>query len=138
MYSYRHLKDFLEQTTQKAFWVFTYAHMAGLVAGFILARALSGLLPWLPGIILLPACLIAGLVLTWGHQGEPLYLVVLRWAGFQLRRLTPARLEVHAGRYYTRRAPATRSFTISGALSYRGEDADPRVLSAPPGERTRA
>jgi hypothetical protein len=122
---YKHLKDFLEQSSQKAFWILSYGNIAGLVVGFLVARYVSDLLPGLPGLLLYPGLALGGLALTWVRQGQPAYQRGLLWLGFTLRRLlTPAALEVTSRRYYARPAAGARAFALEGLVSYSGDDAD--------------
>lgn len=62
---YKQLKDFFRQREQKAFWVFNYANLAGLFIGLFARRFLAERLPWVPGILLIPLAMFAGLALTW-------------------------------------------------------------------------
>jgi hypothetical protein len=120
---YKHLKDFFEQSSQKAFWILSYAHVAGMVLGFFAAHYLSDLLPWAPGLVLYPLGLAAGLALTWVQAGQPIYQIVLLWLLFQLRRLLTAQtLLVNSRQYYARRQAPTRPFALSGRVSYSGEE----------------
>ena len=120
---YKHLKDFFEQSSQKAFWILSYAHVAGMVLGFLAAHYLSELLPWVPGLVLYPLGIAAGLALTWVQAGQPIYQIVLLWVLFHLRRLLAAHtLIVTSRQYYARRQAPTRPFALSGRVSYSGED----------------
>ena len=119
---YKHLKDFFEQSSQKAFWILSYAHVAGMVLGFFAAHYLSELLPWVPGLVLYPLGIAAGLALTWVQAGQPIYQIVLLWVLFHLRRLLAAEtLIVTSHQYYARRQAPTRPFALSGRVSYSGE-----------------
>ena len=119
---YKHLKDFFEQSSQKAFWILSYAHVAGMVLGFFAAHYLGDLLPWAPGIVLYPLGIAAGLALTWVQAGQPIYQIILLWVLFQLRRLLSApTLLVNSRQYYARRQAPTRPFALSGRVSYSGE-----------------
>ena len=124
---YKHLKDFFEQSSQKAFWILSYAHVAGMVLGFFAAHYLGDLLPWAPGIVLYPLGIAAGLALTWVQAGQPIYQIVLLWLLFQLRRLLAApTLLVTSRQYYARRQAPTRPFALSGRVSYSGEEGSGR------------
>jgi hypothetical protein len=119
---YKHLKDFFEQSSQKAFWILSYAHVAGMVLGFFAAHYLSDLLPWAPGVVLYPLGIAAGLALTWVQAGQPIYKIILLWMLFQLRRLLAApTLLVTSHQYYAWRQAPTRPFALSGRVSYSGE-----------------
>ncbi len=120
--AYKHLKDFLEQANQKAFWILTYGNAAGLVLGLFAAHTLLGLLPALPGAPLYLAGLLGGLAVTWVRQGQPAYLVGGHWARFQARRLLArGTLDVDSRAYYRRQAAPPRPFALAGGLSYSGE-----------------
>src|SRR5690349_1370435 len=120
---YKHLKDFFEQSSQKAFWILSYAHVAGMVLGFFAAHYLGDLLPWAPGIVLYPLGIATGLALTWVQAGQPIYQIVLLWVQFHLRRLLAAHtLMVTSRQYYARRQAPTRPFALSGRVSYSGEE----------------
>jgi hypothetical protein len=122
MYS-KHLKDFFEPSSPKAFWILSYAHVAGMVLGFFAAHYLGDLLPWAPGIVLYPLGIAAGLALTWVQVGQPIYQIVLLWVLFHLRGLLAAHtLIVTSRQYYARRQAPTRPFALSGRVSYSGEE----------------
>jgi hypothetical protein len=124
---YKHLKDFFEQSSQKAFWILSYAHVAGMVLGFFAAHYLGDLLPWAPGVVLYPLGIAAGLALTWVQAGQPIYQIFLLWVLFHLRRLLAAEtLLVNSRQYYARRQAPTRPFALSGRVSYSGEEGSGR------------
>jgi hypothetical protein len=124
---YKHLKDFFEQSSQKAFWILSYAHVAGMVLGFFVAHYLGDLLPWAPGLALYPLGIAAGLALTWVQAGQPIYQIVLLWVLFHLRRLlAPQTLIITSRQYYAQRQPPTRPFALSGRVSYSGEAVERR------------
>jgi hypothetical protein len=119
---YKQLKDFLKQSEQKAFWILTYANIAGLFAGFFLARYLAELVPWLPAPLLFPAGLVAGLACTWPREARPLYKyawLALRHGGRRL--FAPTTLRFTGAAYYRVPVTGVRPLAISGVLTYRGE-----------------
>ena len=119
---YRQLKDFLKQSEQKAFWILTYANIAGIIAGFFAARYLAEALPGLPAPLLFPLGLVAGLLCTWPREARPFYKYAWLAARYTGRRLLiPASLRFTGAADY--RVPVTglRPLEIAGVLTYRGE-----------------
>src|SRR6266550_4034015 len=83
---YKQLKDFFRQREQKAFWIFNYANIAGLFVGLFVARFLAERMAWLPGPLLIPAVMFAGLSLTWQRQGRETYKTWWLWGLYVFRR----------------------------------------------------
>jgi hypothetical protein len=125
---YRQLKDFLKQSEQKAFWILTYANVAGIFLGFFAARYLAEALPLVPAPLLFVAGMAGGLAATWPRQARPLYkLLGLRLLYQGRRLLTPAALTFTGAAYYRVPATGVRPLAIAGVLTYRGDRAEGRA-----------
>ena len=89
--SYHQLEEFLDQSQQKAFWIFSFGQVVGLFAGLFVGRLIGGLLPHaLGGILgtpLLFAGALLGVVATWKVKGQPIYARVCNSLSFLARRL---------------------------------------------------
>ncbi len=120
---YKQLKDFLKQSEQKAFWILTYANIAGIFAGFFAARYLAEALPGLPAPLLFPVGILLGVACTWPRDARPLYKYAwfaLRYGGRRV--FVPSALHFTGAAYY--RVPITtsvRPLEIAGVLTYRGD-----------------
>jgi len=123
---YKQLKDFLRQSEQKAFWLFTYANIAGVAAGFFVARYLSEALPWMPAWLLFPALMLAGLACTWPREGRATYKTWMVMGQFLIRRLlSPRSLEVSSATYYRVEQSSLKAFALPGRITYLGGDKRP-------------
>src|SRR4051794_1060330 len=89
--SYHQLEEFLDQSQQKAFWIFSFGQVVGLFAGLFVGRLVGGMLPHaLGGILgtpLLFAGALLGVVATWKVRGQPVYARVWNSVSFLARRL---------------------------------------------------
>ncbi len=122
---YQQLKDFLKQSEQKAFWIFSYANLAGLVAGFFAARYLAEVLTALPAPLLYLIGIVIGLAATWPREARPLYkLLGLRLLYSARRAITPATLLFTGAALYRVPATGVRPLTIPGVLTYRGDSGE--------------
>jgi hypothetical protein len=121
---YKQLKDFFRQREQKAFWVFNYANIVGLFAGLFVARLVTEQLPWLPGPLLIPAMMLAGLSLTWQRQGRETYKTWWLYARYIYRRLfaSPS-LVLHSIEHYRVEQSGIRPFSIARRMAYSGDRA---------------
>jgi hypothetical protein len=119
---YRQLKDFLKQSEQKAFWILTYANIAGIVAGFFAARYLAEALPGLPAPLLFPLGIVAGLLCTWPREARPFYKYAWLASRYTGRRiLQPTALRFTGAADYQVPITGLRPLEIAGVLTYRGE-----------------
>jgi hypothetical protein len=119
---YKQLKNYFRQRDQKAFWIFSYANIAGLFAGLFVGRFLGNLLPWIPGVLLIPSAMLAGLSLTWQRQGRETYRawwLRCRYASRQLFR-SPS-LILDSTQYYQAYQPRIRPFSVAGRIEYSGD-----------------
>lgn len=120
---YKQLKDFFRQREQKAFWIFNYANIAGLFIGLFVGRFLAERLPWIPGMLLIPLAMFAGLSLTWQRQGRETYKTWWLLARYALRRVfASSSLSLHSAEYYRVEQTTIRPFSVAGKLAYSGED----------------
>lgn len=120
---YKQLKDFFRQREQKAFWIFNYANIAGLFIGLLVGRYVAERLPWIPGVVLIPLAMFAGLSLTWQRQGRETYKTWWLWGSYLSRRLfASSSLVLHSAEYYRVEQTTIRPFAIAGKLAYSGED----------------
>src|SRR3954454_9238804 len=97
--SYHQMEEFLDQSQQKAFWIFSFSQVVGLFAGLFAGRLIGGLLPHalsgLLGTPLLFAGALLGVVATWKVRGQPLYARLWNNISFVARRISrlePARV----------------------------------------------
>ena len=121
---YKQLKDFFRQREQKAFWVFNYANIAGLFIGLFVGRFLAERLPWVPGILLIPLAMFAGLALTWQQQGRETYKTWWLLGRYAFRRVfASSSLTLHSAEFYRFDQTTIRPFSIAGKLAYSGESA---------------
>ncbi len=123
---YRQLKDFFRQREQKAFWIFNYANIVGLFAGLFVARFLAEQMSWLPGLILFPATMFAGLACTWPRQGRETYKTWWLWGGYLVRRVfASGSLVLTSNEYYRSEQVglAIRPFAVAGRMAYLGDRA---------------
>ena len=120
---YKQLKDFLKQSEQKVFWIFSYANLAGLVLGFFAARYVAEQIAWAPGPLLYVLGLVGGLLATWPREARPLYKLLLLRLLHEIRRLLLPKTLLFTGAVYYR-VPVTgvRPLTIAGVLTYRGDN----------------
>jgi hypothetical protein len=119
---YKQLKDFLKQSEQKAFWILTYANIAGIFAGIFAARYLAEALTWLPAPLLFPLGILVGLACTWPREARPLYKhawLALCYGGRRV--LIPGTLHFTGATHYRVPATGVRPLEIAGVLAYRGE-----------------
>lgn len=121
---YRQLKDFFRQREQKAFWIFNYANIVGLFVGLFVARFLSEQFRWLPGVILFPAVMLAGLACTWPRQGRETYKTWWLLSRYLVRRIfASTSLAVSSNDYYPAEQArrGVRPFAVAGRLVYLGD-----------------
>lgn len=119
---YRQLKDFFRQREQKAFWIFSYANIAGLFGGLFVGRFLADAIPWLPGPLLIPLAMLGGLSLTWQRQGRETYKVGWLHGRYIARRIfSSSSLTLHSAEHYRVEQTTIRPFSIAGRLAYSGE-----------------
>src|SRR4051794_33305427 len=89
--SYHQLEEFLDQSQQKAFWIFSFGQVVGLFAGLFMGRLVGGLLPHaLGGILGTPLLFVGallGVVATWKVKGQPIYARAWNSVSFLARRL---------------------------------------------------
>lgn len=122
---YRQLKDFLRQSEQKGFWIFSYANIAGAGAGYFAGRYLLGALPWLPGILVYAVLIIGGVALTWPREGRPTWRGLWNRGQFYVRRIVARQsLEIHSAAYYHVEQSTIRSFAVAGRVTYSGDQED--------------
>jgi len=108
--SYHQLEEFLDQSGQRAFWIFSFSLALGLFAGLFAGRALAALLPpaWggLLGAPLLVAGALLGIAATWQAQGQPLYARAWNRLSFAAQRLArPGGARVSSADIYDQPAP---------------------------------
>jgi hypothetical protein len=119
---YQQLKDFLKQSEQKVFWIFSYANLAGLVLGFFAARYIAEQITWAPAPLLYVLGIVGGLLATWPREARPLYKLLLLRLFYETRRqLLPKTLLFTGAVYYRVPVTGVRPLTIAGVLTYRGD-----------------
>jgi len=129
---YHHLKNFTESGSQKVMYIFTYANIVGVFLGYLAASYLISLLPFVPGFIGYPACMVTGLVLTWSTKGRMVYSVVLLWLSYLARKvLIPQSLIIYSGDYYKQTQPSIQEVSVPGKLVYHGVSNDGLPASLP-------
>lgn len=125
---YKQLKDFFRQREQKAFWIFNYANIAGLFIGLFAGRFLAERLPWVPGILLIPLVMFAGLALTWQRQGRETYKTWWLLGRYAFRRVfASSSLTLHSTEFYRVEQATIRPFAIAGKLAYSLQRRGPRT-----------
>ena len=89
--SYQQLEEFLDQSQQKAFWIFSFGQVVGLFAGLFVGRLVGALLPHalggLLGTPLLLAGALLGVIATWKVKGQPIYALTWNYLSFYVKRL---------------------------------------------------
>jgi len=120
----------------KAFNVLSWENIISGAFGAWCAYQLSSLLPWLPWQLAYPPLIIAGIALTWPHEGRWLCTAVVMWGQYYLRRwLAPETLIIHSRDYYRRPAPTTGG-VVSSAVVFDTGTSSRRGSMLPPGLRT--